>query len=152
MWLRYSADGGFPSTQSLASRSFVDLTAFRPKGDVSASTSIWPPPPPGMDLAGLQMFSRPTHFLYLHFMSLRRLGRDRLDAQVVRQLPGVQRRLLSCSSTFRSGHNRWSKIRHDKGKNDKLKSQDRGTLSYRVFLESKCMILPATRSFASDLS
>ncbi|RMD41466.1 hypothetical protein DV735_g3635, partial [Chaetothyriales sp. CBS 134920] len=41
------------------------------------------------------------------------------------------------SSIINIGHNRWSKIRHDKGANDKIKSRERTLLSHAVMLASK---------------
>lgn len=47
-------------------------------------------------------------------------------------------RSLSCSAITRSGHNRWSKIKHDKGKEDAIKSKARGFLSEDVTMASRC--------------
>jgi hypothetical protein len=47
------------------------------------------------------------------------------------------RRGISCAAVLASGHNRWSKIRHDKGNNDAAKSKARSILSADVILASK---------------
>ncbi|KAF7502104.1 hypothetical protein GJ744_007209 [Endocarpon pusillum] len=44
---------------------------------------------------------------------------------------------LSCTALLSSGHNRWSKIKHDKGKNDAAKSKARSLLARDVILASK---------------
>lgn len=46
------------------------------------------------------------------------------------------RNLTSCS-VLCSGHNRWSTIRHDKGKNDATKSKERLSISKELILASK---------------
>lgn len=45
-----------------------------------------------------------------------------------------------------SGHNRWSKIKHDKGKKDALKSKARSLLSQDIYNASKCQLLLLRRS------
>ena len=47
-------------------------------------------------------------------------------------------RLFGASPAWNSGHNRWSKIKHDKGKADALKSKDRSALSKELYIASKC--------------
>ena len=42
------------------------------------------------------------------------------------------------SAPRRSGHNRWSKIKHDKGKEDSLKSKARTLLSRDIYNASRC--------------
>ena len=46
---------------------------------------------------------------------------------------------FAASCAINSGHNRWSKIKHDKGAADARKSKERTKLSYEVFIASKCM-------------
>jgi hypothetical protein len=50
-------------------------------------------------------------------------------------------RPLSCSAALGSGHNRWSKIKHDKGKEDAIKSRARTILSEELIMASKRMCL-----------
>lgn len=45
--------------------------------------------------------------------------------------------LFSTTSTVQSGHNRWSKIRHDKGKADANKNAQRSSFSREIALCSK---------------
>ncbi len=45
--------------------------------------------------------------------------------------------LFSTTSTVQSGHNRWSKIKHDKGKADANKNAQRSILSHEIALASK---------------
>ena len=67
-------------------------------------------------------------------------------ARLLPELVGlrVQVRCISGSVYRLSGHNRWSKIKHDKGANDKPKSRERTLLSHAVFLASKCECLRMT--------
>ncbi|KAK3115506.1 hypothetical protein LTR53_005082 [Teratosphaeriaceae sp. CCFEE 6253] len=46
-------------------------------------------------------------------------------------------RCLSTSATLASGHNRWSKIKHDKGKADATKNKQRSIFSQEIALASK---------------
>lgn len=45
---------------------------------------------------------------------------------------------LSTSAVTRSGHNRWSKIKHDKGAADMKKNVQRSQFSKDIYLASKC--------------
>jgi hypothetical protein len=47
--------------------------------------------------------------------------------------------LFSTSSAVRSGHNRWSKIKHDKGNADAKKTAQRSALAKEISDASKCM-------------
>jgi hypothetical protein len=47
--------------------------------------------------------------------------------------------LFSTTSTLQSGHSRWSKIKHDKGKADANKGSQRTSLSREIALASKSM-------------
>lgn len=46
-------------------------------------------------------------------------------------------RALTTSATALSGHNRWSKIKHDKGKADAIKNRQRSVFSKEIALASK---------------
>ncbi len=50
----------------------------------------------------------------------------------------MQSRWISGSGALHSGHNRWSKIKHDKGANDRIKSKERTILSQVIMFASKC--------------
>jgi transcriptional/translational regulatory protein YebC/TACO1 len=43
-----------------------------------------------------------------------------------------------------SGHNRWSTIKHDKGKNDAQKNRLRSILAKELMLASKCTRVPGS--------
>ena len=47
--------------------------------------------------------------------------------------------LFSTTATLQSGHSRWSKIKHDKGKADANKGSQRTSLSREIALASKSM-------------
>jgi hypothetical protein len=47
------------------------------------------------------------------------------------------RRGFRCAAVFQSGHNRWSKIKHDKGDNDAAKSKARSCLSQDIVTASR---------------
>ena len=47
------------------------------------------------------------------------------------------RRALTCTAVLASGHNRWSKIRHDKARNDERKSKAHALLSNDIVLASR---------------
>ena len=47
-------------------------------------------------------------------------------------------RAFSLSAADRSGHSRWSTIKHDKAKNDKAKSKERGILTQELINSSQC--------------
>ena len=49
---------------------------------------------------------------------------------------------FSTSSASRSGHNRWSKIKHDKGAVDAKKNVLRSSFSREITLASKCTFPP----------
>ncbi|KAK2747099.1 hypothetical protein FQN57_002354 [Myotisia sp. PD_48] len=49
----------------------------------------------------------------------------------------IQCRFIANSATLQSGHNRWSTIRHDKGKNDAAKSKERQIISHNIVQASK---------------
>ena len=49
---------------------------------------------------------------------------------------------FSSTATTRSGHNRWSKIKHDKGTADAKKNRERSVLAAKITLASKRMIQP----------
>lgn len=51
-----------------------------------------------------------------------------------------QTRSFTASRSANSGHNRWSKIKHDKGAADARKSKERTKLAYEVFIASKCTL------------
>lgn len=55
------------------------------------------------------------------------------------QLHFSQCRSFSSRTCLNSGHNRWSKIKHDKGKNDAAKSKERTSLTLAVIRASKGM-------------
>ncbi|OCL07187.1 YebC-like protein [Glonium stellatum] len=48
-----------------------------------------------------------------------------------------RRRLLSGSAPLQSGHNKWSTIKHDKGKNDAAKNKQRSIFSHEISTASK---------------
>lgn len=52
----------------------------------------------------------------------------------------IRCRHFSISQSMRSGHNRWSKIKHDKGSADAIKNKQRSEFSKEITLWSKCMI------------
>jgi transcriptional/translational regulatory protein YebC/TACO1 len=47
-------------------------------------------------------------------------------------------RAFSTTAADRSGHSRWSTIKHDKAKNDKAKSKERGVLTQELINASQC--------------
>lgn len=49
-------------------------------------------------------------------------------------------RSFSRLAALQSGHNRWSKIRHDKTKNDMGKNKQRNLLANEIATSSKCMV------------
>lgn len=53
------------------------------------------------------------------------------------QLLRGQRRGLHGTALLRSGHNRWSSIKHDKAKNDKNKSKERSMISRDIIAASR---------------
>ena len=50
-------------------------------------------------------------------------------------------RSFSSATTFHSGHNKWSTIKHDKAKNDKAKSKERQNVSKEIRTATQCMLL-----------
>jgi len=62
-----------------------------------------------------------------HFVRIAALSRLRLS----------RCRQFSSLTRLESGHNRWSKIKHDKGKNDAAKSKERTVLALAVIRASK---------------
>src|ERR1700679_3040137 len=46
-------------------------------------------------------------------------------------------RFLSTSASLQSGHNKWSTIKHDKGKNDAAKNKQRSIFSHEISTASK---------------
>ncbi|KIX09135.1 uncharacterized protein Z518_00213 [Rhinocladiella mackenziei CBS 650.93] len=66
-------------------------------------------------------------------MSARHLGRPCLSFRRY-QAPC---RHWSSSSRRRAGHSRWTKIRHDKGNNDKVKAKARTQLSHDIIIATK---------------
>jgi hypothetical protein len=67
-----------------------------------------------------------------------------LQQPVSRRCPrwSLRARSFATCPVLASGHNRWSKIKHDKGKEDALKSKARSLLSQEIYNASKCW-LPA---------
>ena len=62
-------------------------------------------------------------------------------------------RPFSTCSTLSSGHNRWSKIKHDKGKADGVKNKQRSSLAKELAHTSKCELILQTeyrRNFVAD--
>ena len=57
---------------------------------------------------------------------------------------------FSTTSIAQSGHNRWSKIKHDKGAVDAKKNVQRSALSKEIALASKRMTLPSFKPFVAD--
>lgn len=49
----------------------------------------------------------------------------------------LYRRAFSTSHRIQSGHNRWSKIKHDKGKNDAIKNRQRSVFAQEIATASK---------------
>jgi hypothetical protein len=47
-------------------------------------------------------------------------------------------RLLTTAKPQRSGHNRWSKIKHDKAGVDAKKNKERSVFSHEIAMASKC--------------
>lgn len=52
-------------------------------------------------------------------------------------------RHFSTSRAVWSGHNKWSTIKHAKGKNDAVKNKERSNFSHEISLASKCQLLLA---------
>lgn len=87
-------------------------------------------------LAKLTIFLRCPSWASTHHLSMRLQIFRRAFAGT--HLGTVPSRSLSCSAAAQSGHNRWSKIKHHKGKEDALKSKARTLLSHEIMLASKC--------------
>ena len=75
-------------------------------------------------------------------MGIRRLRRASfcLKQSIPQQCPSwaLPARGFATNIILGSGHNRWSKIKHDKGKEDALKSKARSLLSQEIYNASKC--------------
>src|SRR5271170_4516335 len=67
-----------------------------------------------------------------------------LQQPVSRRCPrwSLRARSFATCPVLGSGHNRWSKIKHDKGKEDALKSKARSLLSQEIYNASKCWLQP----------
>lgn len=59
----------------------------------------------------------------------KRLVQQRVRA---RQTGWDLRRSFTSSPSLSAGHNRWSQIKHDKAKNDKVKSKERQTVAKEI--------------------
>jgi hypothetical protein len=57
---------------------------------------------------------------------------------------------FSTTSIAQSGHNRWSKIKHDKGAVDAKKNVQRSALSKEIALASKRMPFPSFKLLIAD--
>ncbi|MCJ1340273.1 hypothetical protein MMC09_005567 [Bachmanniomyces sp. S44760] len=55
--------------------------------------------------------------------------------------PVVLTRTLACSPTVLSGHNRWSKIKHDKGKEDAVRNKQRTILARDIVQASRGILV-----------
>ena len=93
----------------------------------------------------------------LQRMGLARLWRPccYLQQPVSRKCPRwtLRTRSFATCPVLESGHNRWSKIKHDKGKEDALKSKARSILSQEIYNASKCWLQPllSTWSFTDSI-
>jgi len=65
----------------------------------------------------------------------------------------LRARSFATCPVLESGHNRWSKIKHDKGKEDALKSKARSLLSQEIYSASKCWLQPlwSIQSFTNSI-
>jgi hypothetical protein len=94
----------------------------------------------------IRLFSSPSK------MAAFSRGLRSLVSRIPREEPICSRCLFSTTSAVQSGHSRWSKIKHDKGKADHSKGSQRNLLSKDIALASKRMfrILHGSRGWSVD--
>jgi len=80
--------------------------------------------------------------------SLRPLTRSLTTTTTTRQSPRclfrlcLQTCLFHNTTAVRSGHSRWSKIKHDKGANDAAKNRQRSVFAQEIATASRCTFVP----------
>lgn len=88
---------------------------------------------------------------YLYFKEMAATSRG-LRSSFLRQDFVCSRCLFSTTSSVQSGHNRWSKIKHDKGAVDAKKNVQRSVFSREIALASKRTSTTASKSCLTDIN